>query len=95
MNIKPLEDRLVLKRSEAETTTAGGIILTESAQEKPQQGEVLAVGPGRILENGKRAELDVKVGDKVYFGKYAGTEVKVDGEDVIIMKESDVLAIVK
>jgi chaperonin GroES len=95
MNIKPLEDRLVLKRSEAETTTAGGIILTESAQEKPQQGEVLAVGPGRVLENGKRAELDVKVGDKVYFGKYAGTEVKVDGEDVIIMKESDVLAIVK
>lgn len=95
MNIKPLEDRLVLKRSEAETTTAGGIILTESAQEKPQKGEVLAVGPGRVLESGKRAELDVKVGNIVYFGKYAGTEVTVDGEEVIIMKESDVLAIVK
>jgi chaperonin GroES len=95
MNIKPLEDRLVLKRSEAETTTAGGIILTESAQEKPQKGEVLAVGPGRVLDSGKRAELDVKVGNTVYFGKYAGTEVTVDGEEVIIMKESDVLAIVK
>ena len=95
MNIKPLEDRLVLKRSEAETTTAGGIILTESAQEKPQKGEVLAVGPGRVLDSGKRAELDVKVGNIVYFGKYAGTEVTVDGEEVIIMKESDVLAIVK
>ena len=95
MNIKPLEDRLVLKRSEAETTTAGGIILTESAQEKPQMGEVLAVGPGRVLDSGKRAELDVKVGNTVYFGKYAGTEVTVDGKEVIIMKESDVLAIVK
>ena len=95
MNIKPLEDRLVLKRSEAETTTAGGIILTESAQEKPQKGEVLAVGPGRVLDSGKRAELDVKVGNTVYFGKYAGTEVTVDGKEVIIMKESDVLAIVK
>jgi chaperonin GroES len=95
MNIKPLEDRIVLKRSEAETKTAGGIILTESAQEKPQKGEVLAVGPGRQLENGQKAALDVKVGDVVYFGKYAGTEIQVDGQDVIIMKESDILAIVK
>ena len=95
MNLKPLEDRLVVKRSEAETKTAGGIILTESAQEKPQQGTVLAVGPGRQLESGKRATPDVKVGDKVYFSKYAGSEIKVDGEEVIIMKESDVLAIIK
>jgi chaperonin GroES len=95
MNIKPLEDRIVLKRSEAETKTAGGIILTESAQEKPQKGEILAVGPGRQLENGQKAALDVKVGDVVYFGKYAGTEIQVDGQDVIIMKESDILAIVK
>ena len=95
MNIKPLEDRIVIKRSEAETKTAGGIILTESAQEKPMQGKVLAVGPGRQLENGQRATMDVSVGDVIYFGKYAGTDIQVDGEDVIIMKESDVLAIVK
>jgi chaperonin GroES len=95
MTIKPLEDRIVIKRSEPETKTAGGIILTESAQEKPQQGTVLAVGPGRQLENGQRAALDVSVGDVIYFGKYAGTDIQLDGEDVIIMKESDVLAIVK
>jgi chaperonin GroES len=95
MNIKPLEDRIVIKRSEAETKTAGGIILTESAQEKPQQGTVLAIGPGRQLENGQRAPLDVSVGDVIYFGKYAGTDIQLDGEDIIIMKESDVLAIVK
>lgn len=95
MNIKPLEDRIVIKRSAAETTTSGGIILTESAQEKPQKGEVVAVGPGRQLENGQKAPLDVAVGDVVYFGKYAGTDIQLDGEDVIIMKESDVLAIVK
>ena len=95
MNVKPLDDRLVVKRLEAEVTTAGGIVLPTSAQEKPQKGEILAVGPGKTLESGKRAEMDVKVGDIVYFGKYAGTEVTVDEQDVIIMKESDILAVVK
>lgn len=95
MSIKPLEDRLVVKRVEAEEKTAGGIVLPTAAQEKPQLGVVEAVGSGRQLENGQRAELDVKVGDQVYFGKYAGTEVTVAGVELIIMKESDVLALVK
>lgn len=95
MNIKPLDDRLVVKRVEAEETTAGGIVLPTAAQEKPQLGIVEAAGPGRILESGDRGAMDVSVGDKVYFGKYAGTEVNVEGNDLIIMKESDILAIVK
>jgi len=95
MNIKPLDDRLVVKRVEAEEKTAGGIVLPSTSLEKPQLGTVEAVGPGRTLDNGKRGAMDVSVGDKVYFGKYAGTEVKVDGVDLIIMKESDILAIVK
>lgn len=94
-SLKPLDDRLVVKRVEAEEKTAGGIVLPSSAQEKPQLGEILAVGPGRLLDSGERGKLDVEVGDKVYFGKYGGTEVQVDGEEVIIMKESDVLAKVK
>ncbi|MBF0196399.1 MAG: co-chaperone GroES [Planctomycetes bacterium] len=95
MNLKPLDDRLVVKRLDAEETTAGGIVLPTSAQEKPQQAEVLAVGPGKQLDNGSRAGMDIKVGDTIIFGKYAGTEVNVDEQDVIIMKESDILAIVK
>jgi chaperonin GroES len=95
MNIKPLDDRLVVKRVEAEETTAGGIVLPTAAQEKPQLGTVEAIGPGRLLDNGNRGAMDVSVGDKVYFGKYAGTEVTVEGSDLIIMKESDILAIVK
>jgi chaperonin GroES len=94
-NIKPLDDRIVVKRAVADDKSAGGIILPDSSQDKPQRGIITAVGPGRLLDNGERAGLDVKVGDEVYFGKYGGTEIKVDDEDVIIMKESDVLAIVK
>jgi chaperonin GroES len=95
MNINPLDDRIVLKRLEAEATTAGGIVLPDAAKEKPQKGEIVAVGPGALLDSGKRAALDVKVGDKVFFGKFAGTEVSVDGQELIIMKESDILAIEK
>jgi chaperonin GroES len=95
MNINPLDDRIVLKRLEAEATTAGGIVLPDAAKEKPQKGEIVAVGPGTMLDSGKRAALDVKVGDKVFFGKFAGTEVSVDGQELIIMKESDILAIEK
>lgn len=95
LNIKPLDDRIVVKRADSSEKTAGGIILPESSQDKPQRGTILAVGPGKQLDNGERAGLDVKVGDEVYFGKYGGTEMKVDNEDVIIMKESDILAIVK
>jgi len=95
VQLKPLDDRIVVKRLESEEKTAGGIVLPTSAQEKPQQAEVLAVGPGKLLKSGERAALGVKVGDVVYFGKYAGTEVKVDDQDLIIMKETDILAVVK
>ena len=90
--IKPLDDRLVVTRTEAEGKTAGGIFLPENAKEKPQQGKVLAAGPGKLLEDGTRAKLDVAVGDTILFGKYSGTEITVDGVDVIILRESDVLA---
>lgn len=93
MNFRPLHDRVVVKRIEAEEKTAGGIILVDSAQEKPSQGDVLAVGNGAIAEDGSVRPLDVKVGDKVVFGKWSGTEIKVDGEDVLIMKESDIMGI--
>ena len=93
MNFRPLHDRIVVKRIEAEEKTAGGIILVDSAQEKPSQGDVLAVGNGAIAEDGSVRPLDVKVGDKVVFGKWSGTEIKVDGEDVLIMKESDIMGI--
>jgi chaperonin GroES len=92
IELQPLEDRIVIKRLEAETKTAGGIVLPDTAKEKPQRGEVLAVGPGKLLDNGKRAELEIKVGDQVLFGKYSGTEVKVSGEECVIMRESDLLA---
>jgi chaperonin GroES len=95
MKLKPLGDRLVVKPRETEETTASGIILPETAKEKPQQGEVLAVGPGRRDDDGDRIEMDVAVGDVVLYAKYAGTEIKVDGDKLLILKESDVLAIVE
>lgn len=94
MKIKPLADRVVVKSLEAEDKTASGIILPDSAKEKPQKGKVLAVGPGKMLENGSRQAMEVKAGDIVYYAKYAGTEVKVDGEEVLVLKESDLLAII-
>lgn len=93
MSIRPLHDRIVVRRTEEEQKTAGGILLPGSAQEKPQQGEVIAVGNGQIRDNGDVRALDVKVGDKVLFGQYAGQTVKVDGEELLIMKESDVLGV--
>jgi len=92
VDLVPLEDRLVIRRLEAEEKTAGGIVLPDTAKEKPQRGEVLAVGPGKLLENGKRAPLEVKVGDTVLFGKYSGTDIKVSGEECLILRESDLLA---
>lgn len=94
MNIKPLGERIVIKVLESEEKTKSGIVLPDSAKEKPQMGKVLAVGTGKMLENGQRVALDVKVGDQVLFAKYAGTEVKLDGEEYMVMKESDVLAVV-
>ncbi len=93
MNFRPLHDRVLVKRVEIETKTAGGIIIPDSAKEKPMQGEILAVGTGHRGEDGKVTPLDVKAGDKVLFGKWSGTEVKIDGVDVLIMKESDILGI--
>lgn len=93
MNIRPLHDRVIIKRVEEETKTAGGIVLPGSATEKPSQGVVLAVGPGKALDNGQVRALDVKVGDKVLFGKYSGSEVKVDGEEVIVMREEDIMGV--
>ena len=95
MQFRPLHDRLVVKRVANETKTAGGIIIPDSAAEKPQQGEVVAAGPGARDEAGKLVPLDVKKGDKVLFGKWSGTEVKIDGEDLLIMKESDIMGIVE
>lgn len=93
MSIRPLHDRVIVKRVEEETTTAGGIVLPGSAAEKPSQGKVLAVGNGKLLDNGNVRPLEVKVGDKVLFGKYSGNEVKVDGEDLIVMREDDIMGI--
>jgi len=92
MQLKPLDDRVVVRVMDAETTTAGGIVLPDAAQEKPQRGEVVAVGPGRLLESGERAELSVAVGDKVLYGKYGGTDIEVDGQEVMVLRESDILA---
>ena len=92
IELQPLDDRIVVKRLEAEEKTAGGILLPDSAKEKPSKGEIVAAGPGKLLDNGKRAELEVGVGDTVLFGKYSGTEVKVHGEELLIMRESDILA---
>ncbi|PKM44113.1 MAG: co-chaperone GroES [Firmicutes bacterium HGW-Firmicutes-8] len=94
MNVKPLGDRILLKPLAAEEKTASGIVLPDTAKEKPQQGEVLAVGTGKMLENGQKVALEVKVGDKVIYSKYAGNEIKIDGEECMILNERDVLAIV-
>ncbi|HEX2134676.1 MAG TPA: co-chaperone GroES [Microvirga sp.] len=93
MRFRPLHDRVVVRRVDAEEKTAGGIIIPDTAKEKPQQGEVLAVGPGARDEHGKVQPLDVKPGDRVLFGKWSGTEVRIDGEDLLIMKESDILGV--
>jgi chaperonin GroES len=94
MNVRPLHDRLIIKRIEETETVRGGIIIPDTAKEKPQEGKVLAVGNGKILENGTKVPLDVKVGDKILFGKYSGTDIKIDGEEVLILREDEVLAIV-
>ena len=95
MNIRPLHDRVVIKRLEEERKSPGGIVIPDTAAEKPIRGEVLAVGKGKILENGDIRPLDLKKGDKVLFGKYSGTEVKVDGEEVLVMREDDVMAVLE
>jgi chaperonin GroES len=95
MKIKPLHDRVVVRRLDEEERTPGGVIIPDTAKEKPMQGEVLAVGPGARDEDGKRIAMDVKVGDTVLFGKWSGTEVKLDGEEVVIMKESDIMGIIE
>ena len=95
MNIRPLHDRVVVRRMEEERTSAGGIVIPDSATEKPSTGEIIAVGNGKINEAGEQRALDVKVGDKIMFGKYSGTEVKVEGEDLLIMREDDIMAVVE
>lgn len=95
MALRPLYDRVIIKREEEETTTAGGIVLPGSAAEKPSRGEVIAVGSGKLLDDGKTAAMSLKVGDKVLFGKYAGTEVKTGDETVVIMREDEVLAVIE
>ncbi len=94
MRFRPLHDRIVVRRLEQEDRSAGGIIIPETAQEKPMQGEVVAVGPGNRSEDGKLTPLDVEAGDRILFGKYSGTEVKVDGEDLLIMMETDVMGVI-
>lgn len=95
MNLRPLHDRLIVKRLDQETKTASGIVLPDAAAEKPDQGEVLAVGNGKVLEDGKVRPLEVKVGDRVLFGKYSGQAVKVDGNEILVMREEDIFAIVQ
>ncbi len=95
MKFRPLHDRVVVRRIEAEEKTAGGIIIPDTAKEKPQEGEVVAVGPGARDESGKVAALDVKAGDRVLFGKWSGTEVRIDGQDLLIMKESDIMGVIE
>ncbi|ADC61800.1 co-chaperone GroES [Allochromatium vinosum] len=95
MNLRPLHDRVVIRRSEEERTSAGGILIPDSATEKPSQGEVVAVGKGKILDNGDVRALDVKVGDRVLFGKYSGTEVKVGDEKLLVMREDDLMGVIE
>ena len=95
MKIRPLHDRVIVKRLESETRTAGGIVIPDSAAEKPVQGKIVAVGKGKILEDGTVRPLDVKIGDKILFGKYSGTEVKVDGDELVVMREEDVMAVIE
>ncbi|MBO8130002.1 MAG: co-chaperone GroES [Candidatus Marinimicrobia bacterium] len=94
MKIKPLSDRVVIKPSEPEEKTSGGIILPDTAKERPQEGKVIAVGPGKITENGTKIPMEIKVGDTVLYGKYSGTEILIDGEEHLIMRETDILAII-
>ena len=93
MKVRPLHDRLVVRRIEEKETAKGGIIIPDTAKEKPQEGEVLAVGNGKVLENGTKVALDIKVGDKILFGKYSGTDIKIEGEDVLTLREDEVLAV--
>ena len=93
MKLRPLQDRVIVKRVPEEEKTKGGIIIPDTAKEKPQEGQVLAVGNGRILENGTKVALDVKVGDKILFGKYSGSDIKIDGEEFLILREDEVLAV--
>ncbi|MCG6941533.1 MAG: co-chaperone GroES [Thiohalocapsa sp.] len=95
MNIRPLHDRVVVRRMEEERTSAGGIVIPDSATEKPIQGEIIAVGNGKIMDNGDHRALDVKVGDRVLFGKYSGTEVKLDGEEFLVMREDDIMGVIE
>jgi chaperonin GroES len=95
MNIRPLHDRVIVKRLEEERTSPGGIVIPDSAAEKPMRGEVMAVGNGKILDSGELRGLQVKVGDKVLFGKYSGTEVKIDGVEVVVMREEDIMAVLE
>lgn len=95
MTFRPLHDRILVRRVEAEEKSAGGIIIPDTAKEKPQEGEVLAVGPGARDDSGKLTELDVKIGDRILFGKWSGTEIRLDGEDLLIMKESDVMGVIE
>ncbi len=95
MAVTPLDDRVLIRQSQAEQTTAGGIVLPDTAKEKPQRGKVVAVGTGKLLDDGKRAKMSLKKGDEVFYGKYAGTEIKIDGEEFVLIRESDVLAIIE
>jgi chaperonin GroES len=95
MAVKPLDDRVLVKQSEAEEMTAGGIVLPDTAQEKPQRGVVEATGPGKMLDGGERGTLSVKKGDEVFYGKYAGTNIKIEGEEYVILRESDILAVIE
>ena len=95
MKLRPLHDRVIVKRVEEEEKTSGGIIIPDAAKEKPQQGKIIAVGKGKILENGKVSPLAVKKGDRILFGKYAGTDIEIEGEEHLIMREDDILAIIK
>jgi len=95
MNIRPLHDRIIVERLEEETTTAAGIIIPDTAKEKPQQGKIIAVGKGKVTEDGKVLPMDVKVGDKVLFGKYAGTDIKIEGKEYLMMREDDILGVVE
>jgi len=95
MKIRPLHDRVIVQRLEEEEKTKGGIIIPDTAKEKPQEGKVIAVGPGKILENGTKIKLEVKVGDKILFGKYSGTEIKIEGEEFLMMREEDILGVIE
>ena len=95
MKVRPLHDRVIVRRTEEETTSAGGIVIPDSATEKPSQGEIIAVGKGKITDAGTVVALDVKTGDKVLFGKYSGNEVKVDGEELLVMREDDIMAVIE